>query len=51
MTDQQLSLQQVESMLQEIQQQGLNGLQTVVDEATLQEWRVAALGAMPPSWA
>ena len=48
MTDQQLSLQQVESMLQEIQQQGLNGLQAVVDEATLQEWRVAALGRNAP---
>ena len=48
MTDQQLSLQQVESMLQEIQQQGLNGLQAVVDEATLQEWRVTALGRNAP---
>ena len=48
MTDQQLSLQQVESMPQEIQQQGLNGLQGVVDEATLQEWRVATLGRSAP---
>ncbi len=48
MTDQQLSLQQVESMLQEIQQQGLNGLQAVVDETTLQEWRISALGRSAP---